>query len=96
MSATTSNIRPFSFRLPKSGVDPLFGLSRSAWNELVLPRPGNGFKPKIKSRSIKKPGAKRGVRVIFYESAREWFETQDGDQNFNRRDAKSGEKEIVS
>jgi hypothetical protein len=54
-------------RLPKSG-GKLEGLSRSKLNQLILPCEANGFRPPVKSISVRKPGAIRGVRLIFMPS----------------------------
>lgn len=63
-------------RLPKSGtVDPIFSLSRSTWNNLILPCEANGFKPPIKSIVLRLRGNIRGVRLIVADSAREYFST---------------------
>lgn len=75
---------PKTIRLPKQGThDPDFGWTRSYWNELILPRLSNRFAPPIKSWVIKKPGAKRGIRLIDYASALAWFESQKGDDTPN-------------
>ena len=67
---------PFSFRLPKTGEkDPWFGQARTAWNQLVLPSKANKGKPPVRSVVQRQPGAKRGVRLIVFASARRYFET---------------------
>jgi hypothetical protein len=72
--AENAGVGPEFFRLPKSGSrDPIFGLSRSGWNNLILPCEANGFKPPIKSVSLRQRGAIRGVRLILADSAREYF-----------------------
>ena len=69
-----NNEREF-LRLPKSGkLDEIFSLSRSTWNTLILPCKANGFKPPIKSVSLRKPGTVRGVRLIVVASARAYFD----------------------
>lgn len=56
-------------RLPKVGqLDPVFGLSRSFMNSLILPTRHNDFTPAVKSYVIKKPGAKTGVRLVDIQS----------------------------
>ncbi|ADE54188.1 conserved hypothetical protein [Coraliomargarita akajimensis DSM 45221] len=61
--------QPHWIRLPRSGERCSHtGLSRSALNELVLKTPLNGFKPPVKSISLKRPGQKRGIRLINFES----------------------------
>jgi hypothetical protein len=66
---------PYSFRLPTVGQrDPHFGLSRSGWNELILPRAANHQRPEIDSFVRLKPGTVRGARFILYKSARAFFE----------------------
>lgn len=71
---TAHNEREFE-RLPKSGQrDAIFSLSRSTWNLLILPCKANNFRPPIKSISLRKPGAVRGVRLISVASARAYFQ----------------------
>lgn len=71
---SSSKPRPEFIRLPKPGQrDPYFSLSRSYWNLLVLPCELNGFKPPIKSISLRRPGTKFGVRLISYASAVAYF-----------------------
>ena len=66
---------PWSFRLPKTGtVDVWFGLSRSAWNLLVLPNQSNHYRPQVESRVHKQAGARHGVRLISFQSAKKFFE----------------------
>ena len=73
---------PYSFRLPKpKTTDPIFGGSRTFWNQLILPTPGNGYRPPVKSVSTKKPGAVRGIRFILTESALAWFKKLEAVQN---------------
>jgi hypothetical protein len=68
------SLRPFCFRLPKPGtVDPYFGGARTFWNQQVLPSEANGYRPIVKSIVMRQPGAKRGIRFILYDSAREFF-----------------------
>ena len=58
-------------RLPKAGQrDPLFGLSRSYLNYLVLPCKENNFKPLVRSSVLRRRGARTGVRLINVESLR--------------------------
>lgn len=62
-------IRPEWIRLPRVGAaDPISGLRRSTLNELVLPNMANGYKPPVKSISLRKPGCKRGCRLIHLAS----------------------------
>lgn len=62
-------IEPETIRLPKAGeLDPHFGLTRSAINELVLPTPRNNFKPPVKSFCLRQRGAKTGIRLISFQS----------------------------
>jgi hypothetical protein len=54
----------FTIRLPKPGtLCKITGLSRSAMNALIL-----GKNPPVKSVSVRKKYAVRGVRLIFVES----------------------------
>ena len=72
---------PIQFRLPKPhrggqrpDVDPWWGLNRSAWNTLILPTAVNNFRPLVKSLSLKKRGAKRGLRLVLWDSAKSYFD----------------------
>ena len=72
---SSSDPRPEFIRLPKPGQrDPYFSLSRSYWNLLVLSCAANGFKPPVKSISLRRPGTKFGVRLISYASAVAYFQ----------------------
>lgn len=52
-------------RLPKPGERcPVSGLSRAKLNQLILASERNNFRPPVASRSVKEPGATRGVRLI--------------------------------
>lgn len=56
---------PEFLRLPKTGSRcPITGLSRTTLNELTLPTKANDYRPPVKSVSIRKRGALRGVRLI--------------------------------
>lgn len=80
-TATTSG-ECFYLRLPRSGTyDSLFGLSRSTWNNLILPCKANGFKPPIRSISVKQRHAVRGCRLIVVESAMEYFAKLEAEQS---------------
>ena len=66
---------PVTIRLPKTGDnDPWFGWSRTFWNQKILPCDANNGKPPIKSVVVKQPGAKRGIRLILFASARRYIE----------------------
>ena len=58
-------------RLPKPGtLDPIYGLCRSTWNNLILPCAANNFKPPIKSVALRK----MGVRLIVAAAAQTYFD----------------------
>jgi hypothetical protein len=62
-------------RLPRARErDPIFGLSRTCLNSLVLPTPLNDFQPLVRSFVIRKPGAQTGVRLILVSSLRAYIE----------------------
>lgn len=64
---TTSE--PIYIRLPRSGTRcPYTGLSRSKLNALILPGERNGYRPPVKSVSLRSKGALKGARLIFLES----------------------------
>ncbi len=74
-AATLPETKAELLRLPKSPQrDPIFSLSRSTWNLLILPCKANDFKPPIKSVSMRRPGTVRGVRLIVVASARAYFQ----------------------
>lgn len=73
-SNIATSVPPVTFRLPRVGTnDPFFGCARTFWNARVLPNSGNNFKPPVKSIVVSQPGAKRGIRLIMFESARAYF-----------------------
>lgn len=56
-------------RLPSPGERcPRTGLSRGTFNDLIFADP-----PKVKSVVLKKPGASRGVRLLFWPSVRSYL-----------------------
>lgn len=60
-------------RLPKiKERDPLFGLSRSFLNELILPCPANGYKPPVQSHVLRRRGYRNGIRLISVDSLRNY------------------------
>ena len=60
--------QPEFIRLPKLGLCPITGLSRSKLYDLISPNEGNGFKPAVKSVSLRKPGQTKGTRLIVLQS----------------------------
>lgn len=67
-------IRPEFLRLPKPGqLCAHTGLTRSALNALILPMPENDFKPPVRSFTLRRRGAAKGIRLIDYESLREYI-----------------------
>ena len=80
--SATSPIPSQYLRLPRAGTqDPIFGLSRSTWNNLILRCKANGGKPPIRSVSLKQRTAVRGVRLIIVASAIEYFEKLEREQS---------------
>lgn len=66
---TASPARPEFVRLPKPGtLCPWTGLSRSKLNELILPSPLNGYRPPVRSLSLRNRGQIRAVRLICFDS----------------------------
>lgn len=61
---------PIEFlRLPKPGtLCPVSGLSRSYLNSLILPSDSNGHRPPVKSVCLRQRGARKGVRLISFDS----------------------------
>ena len=66
-AASTPSEREF-LRLPKSGQCPITGLTRSKLYDLISPSEDNGFKPPVKSVSLRKPGQIKGTRLIVRQS----------------------------
>jgi hypothetical protein len=61
-------------RLPKpKDRDPLFGLSRSILNQLVLPSAQNGYQPPVQSHVLRRRGYKNGIRLISVDSLRQFI-----------------------
>jgi hypothetical protein len=60
---------PVYVRLPKPGEKcPITGLSRAKLNELILPNKRNNFSPPVASKSLRKKGSTRGIRLVLLES----------------------------
>lgn len=65
---------PEFIRLPSPGqLCKYTGLSRSYLNLLILPTVANGNKPPVKSFCIRQRGAKTGVRLISYDSLKNYI-----------------------
>jgi hypothetical protein len=61
-------------RLPKPKQrDPIFGLSRTFLNTLVIPCLENGYRPPVRSVVLRRRGAKTGVRLVDIESLRSYL-----------------------
>jgi hypothetical protein len=64
-------------RLPPPGEkDPVFGLTRSYLNMLILPCRENDFRPPVKSFVLKRARTKKGVRLIEIASLRTYIYDQ--------------------
>ena len=62
-------------RLPKPGTrDPVFGLSRTVLNELILPCPDNRGRPPVRSVVLRKRKARTGIRLIDLDSLRAYLD----------------------
>ena len=60
---------PQYIRLPKTGEQcAITGLSRAKLNELILPNERNHYNPPVASKSLRKAGAQKGVRLVLLES----------------------------
>ena len=78
MKHISQQFTPDFIRLPKPGGRcPHTGLSRSSLYELIVPSKRNGYRPPVKSRHIKGPGAMRGIRLIHYVSLIEFLSTEE-------------------
>lgn len=59
-------------RVPKPKArDPLFGLSRSFLNQLILPCEENGHRPPVRSHVLRRRGYRTGIRLISVDSLRD-------------------------
>ncbi|MSU61561.1 MAG: hypothetical protein EXS31_04050 [Pedosphaera sp.] len=68
-AANGANLPIEFLRLPKPGTQcPVTGLSRSYLNSLILPSDGNGHRPPVKSVCLRQRGAKKGVRLVSWDS----------------------------
>lgn len=78
VSSTTSMLAVEFIRLPQpKGRDPLFGLSRSFLNELILPCPANGYKPSVQSHVLRRRGYRNGIRLISVDSLRRFIQAHE-------------------
>lgn len=69
VAPTATPARPEFIRLPKPRtLCPWTGLSRSKLNELILPSPLNGFRPPVRSVSLRNRGQIRAVRLVDFDS----------------------------
>jgi hypothetical protein len=69
--AAAMSTPPEFMRLPRSRQrDPVFGLSRSFINELILPCPENNHRPPVRSVVLRRRGARTGVRLVDIDSLR--------------------------
>jgi hypothetical protein len=66
---TLGVLRPETFRLPKDGVDPFFGLSRSFYYELEK----RGL---VRLIRIRKSGRQRGVTLIPFDAVEQFVRSQ--------------------
>ncbi len=71
-----SQSRPEFIRLPKGGLCPITGLSRSKLNQLILPCEQNDFKPQVKSVCLRQRGAATGTRLIVLDSLLKYLHSQ--------------------
>jgi len=79
--ASTSFL-PEWIRLPRSGCrEPITGLSRSMLNLLILACEENGFRPPVKSFSLRRKGTLRGVRLISTQSLLDYLRDLEAEQN---------------
>jgi hypothetical protein len=72
--ASAATVSPEFLRLPKTRErDPIFGMSRSSLNELIIPCPENDYRPPVRSVVLRKRGARTGIRLIDIESMRAYL-----------------------
>ena len=88
------NIKPEFIRLPKPSAQcPWTGLSRGKLNQLVLACKENGFKPPVRSVSIRQRGQQRGVRLVFFDSLMDYLNSCQTDWSKEREGSGSVEDE---
>jgi hypothetical protein len=69
--AKATPVQPEFLRLPPPRQhDPLFGLTRSYLNTLILPCAANGYRPEVKSVVLRRRGSRYGVRLVSVASLR--------------------------
>lgn len=80
--ATNNTLTPEWCQLPKPPARcPVTTLSRSKINELILACEANGYRPPVKSASLKsRKGAARGIRIYNVPSLLAWIEAQAADE----------------
>jgi hypothetical protein len=72
--AVKTPAQPEYMRLPRAGErDPIFGLSRTVLNELILPCEANDFRPPVRSVVLRKRGAQTGIRLVDLDSLRAYL-----------------------
>ena len=54
--------------------NPVFGLSRSSLNELILPCTENKQRPPVRSGVLRRRGARTGVRLVDLDSLRAYLD----------------------
>ena len=65
-------------RLPKTEErDPLFGLSRTFLNQLILPSVQNGYRPLVRSHVLRRRGYRTGIRLISVDSLRGYIKAHE-------------------
>ncbi len=75
---------PVWARVPRAGErDPICGFGKTKICELILPSPANGFRPPVKSISVKRRGATRGVRLWHVPSMLEFLANLLAEQGTN-------------
>ena len=67
-SSAKTQFAPEFIRIPKSGPCPYTGLCRSTMYGLLTPTEENGYRPPVKSVSLRKPGQTKGTRLIVLQS----------------------------
>jgi hypothetical protein len=81
--ATISNVEFMRFPKPK-GRDPMFGLSRSFLNQLILPCEKNGYRPPLQSHVLRRRGYRRGIRLIGVDSLRNYIKAHEEPSSSSR------------
>ncbi len=77
LAENSAKIKPEFIRIPKKGsFCPYTGLGCDTIFRLVTPCKRNGFKPPVRSVSLRPRGSARGTRLVNYDSLMAYLNSQ--------------------